>query len=108
MVQGVDFIMCQAYQTTASVNLKWIMVHELAHVVVTRLAAQKWHMWKMPHGLVPNIGEDTSPHGPIFQWIYELLIKRVEKIDAIVAEKCHDDLYHHQNMAQTDVLITSA
>jgi len=61
MVQGVDFIMCQAYQTTASVNLKWIMVHELAHVVVTRLAAQKWHMWKMPHGLVCKSACNNDP-----------------------------------------------
>ena len=78
-------------------NLKSVMVHELAHVVVTRLAAQKWHMWKMHGGLVPNIGEDTDPHGPIFQWAYELMIKRVEKIDDMVAEKCWDDLYDYQH-----------
>ena len=76
---------------------KWVMVHELAHVLVTRRAAQKWHIWNTPCGIVPNTGEDTSPHGPIFQCAYKLFIERVKKIDKMVAEKCLNNLFYYEN-----------
>jgi integration host factor subunit alpha len=86
-------------------DIKWILVHELAHVGVTRLAAQKLHAWKFPIYLVHNQGFDSNSHGPIFQWAYDILIKRVEKIDDLVAEKCRDDLFYYQNKGQYDNLI---
>ena len=55
------------------------------------------HISKVSYGLAPSIGEDTSPHGPNFQWAYDILIKRAEKIDDTVAEKCLDDLYGYKN-----------
>jgi hypothetical protein len=81
------------------------MVHELAHVLVTRRAAQKWHIWNTPCGIVPNTGEDTSPHGPIFQWAYDCLIKRVGKVDDLIAEKCRNDLYNYQHPEYTNQLM---
>jgi integration host factor subunit alpha len=85
-------------------NLKRTMTHELAHVVVARLTAQKWRVWQRSFSMVPISDEDTSQHGPIFQWAYNLLIKRVEKIDDMVAEKCRDHLNYFQNMEQFDEL----
>ena len=80
-------------------DLKWTMVHELAHIVVARRFAQKMHISKMHCGLAPNFGEDeaTDHHGPHFQWAYDILIKRAEKIDDTVAEKCLNDLYGYKN-----------
>ena len=86
-------------------DLKGTMVHELAHIVAARLLAQKKHVWKLPYVIVLPIGEDTIPHGPVFQWAYKLLIKRVERIDDLVAEKCRNDLYNYQHPEITNQLM---
>jgi len=78
-------------------DIKSTIVHELAHALVTRQAAQKLHAWKHSFYLVPNQGLDSDPHGPIFQWAYEILIKRVDKIDWMVGERGWDNLYEYQH-----------
>jgi integration host factor subunit alpha len=72
-------------------EMKMFIVHELAHILVARQAAQQLHVWKFPFYIIPNQGLDSDSHGPIFKWAYKILIKRVDKIDLMVADRCWID-----------------
>jgi len=74
---------------------QYVLVHELAHVVGQRYLSQKLKAWR--GNFIYSSSDKMEQHGLIYQWAYDLLIKRVEKIygnelGKLVVKTCRKDL----------------